>query len=218
VDLRAEHFRRVQLHSNNRIYVFLLHVCEFIYEHWLPDEKGGLRRFRDFIREGLPDLFEKFVLNFYRHELAEDWQVGSPRIYWQMSQANAEADKLVPDMKTDVCLCGPRCSFILDTKFYAQALKEGAFGSPRLPAANLYQLYTYLRQKSADAGWENAEGILLYPRTNKDFCVEFTTHGHRIRALTLDLAQPWPKVHAALMHVVAGSQMSAVAFQPAQPM
>jgi 5-methylcytosine-specific restriction enzyme subunit McrC len=218
LDLRAEHFRRVQLHSNNRIYVFLLHVCEFIYEHWLPDEKNGPRRFRDFIREGLPDLFEKFVLNFYRHELGEDWQVGSPWIYWQMSQANVEADGLVPDMKTDVCLRGPGGSFILDTKFYAQALKAGAYGAPKLPPANLYQLYTYLRQKSSDDGWEHAQGILLYPRTNKDFCVEFTTHGHRIRALTLDLGQPWPKIHAALMNVVASAQMSAVAFQPAQPM
>jgi 5-methylcytosine-specific restriction enzyme subunit McrC len=215
LDLRAEHFRRVQLHSNNRIYVFLLHVCEFIYEHWLPDEKGGPRRFRDFIREGLPDLFEKFVLNFYRHELGEDWQVSSPWIYWQMSQANVDADELVPNMKTDVCLRGPSGAFILDTKFYAQALKSGAYGAPKLPSANLYQLYTYLRQKSSDDGWDQAEGILLYPRTNKDFRVEFTTHGHRIRALTVDLCQSWPNIHAALIQVVSNSQVRAVALQTA---
>lgn len=46
---------------------------------------------------------------------------------------------------------------------------------------------TYLRQKSADEGWEQAEGVLLYPRTTRDVDVEFVTHGHRIRALTLNL-------------------------------
>jgi 5-methylcytosine-specific restriction enzyme subunit McrC len=45
IDLRAEHFRRVQLHRNNRLYGFLLHICEFIHEHWLPSEHGHARRF-----------------------------------------------------------------------------------------------------------------------------------------------------------------------------
>ena len=92
---------------------------------------------------------------------------------------------------------------ILDTKFYAQALKVGAYGTARLPSANLYQLFTYLRQQSCEPGWEQAEGVLLYPRTTRDFAVEFTTHGHRIRALSLDLAQTWQEIHVALMQIVA---------------
>jgi len=203
IQIRSEHFRRIQLHRNNRIYVFLLHVCEFIHEHWLPEESGGQRRFRDFVRDGLPGLFEKFVFNFFQHELGPDWLVSSPVIYWQMSAFNQEAERFVPRMETDVCLRGPARSIILDTKFYASALKQSAFGEPKLPAANLYQLYTYLRQKSTDTGWEQAEGVLLYPRTTRDFSVDFTTHGHRIRALTLDLTQSWQKIHAALREIVA---------------
>jgi 5-methylcytosine-specific restriction enzyme subunit McrC len=108
-------------------------------------------------------------------------------------------------METDVCLHSPGRAIILDTKFYAQALKAGAFGTARLSPANLYQLFTYLRQRAAEPGWEQAEGVLLYPRTNRDFAVEFTTHGHRIRALTLDLAQPkWMDIHDRLMQIVAG--------------
>lgn len=202
IQLRSEHFRRIQLHRNNRIYAFLLHVCEFIHEHWLPEESGGQRCFRDFVRDGLPELFEKFVFNFYQHELGPDWHVSSPVIHWQMSAFNPEADRFVPRMETDVCLRGPARSIILDTKFYASALKQSAFGEPKLPAPNLYQLYTYLRQKSADPGWEQAEGVLLYPRTTQTIAVEFTTHGHRIRALTLDLAEPWKQIHNALYEVV----------------
>jgi 5-methylcytosine-specific restriction enzyme subunit McrC len=201
LQLRSEHFRRLQLHRNNRIYSFLLHVCEFIYEQWLPEESGGQRRFRDFVRDGLPGLFEKFVFNFYQRELGPDWQVTAPVIYWQMATFNPEAERFVPRMETDICLRGPTQSIILDTKFYASALKKGPYGEAKLPAANLYQLYTYLRQKSADSGWEQAEGILLYPRTTQDVTIEFTTHGHRIRALTLDLAQPWKQIHKDLLHI-----------------
>ena len=110
----------------------------------------------------------------------------------------------MPRMETDVCLqCSGR-AIILDTKFYSQALKAGGFGTSKLDPANLYQLFTYLRQRASEPGWEHAEGILLYPRTTRDFAVEFTTHGHRIRALTLDLVQPWQRIHARLMQIVAG--------------
>jgi 5-methylcytosine-specific restriction enzyme subunit McrC len=202
MELRVEYFRRVQLHRNNRIYVFLLHICEFIHQHWLPAEHGGARRFRDFLRDNLPALFENFVFNFYRQELGCNWQVSSPWIHWQMSEANADARAFVPHMRTDVCLRGPECSFILDTKFYAQALKEGVYGSVKLPSGNLYQLYTYLSHKAVEEGWQNAEGILLYPRTNKDFDIDFITHGHRVRATILDLFQPWRRIHDRLLDIV----------------
>lgn len=206
IDLRADHFRRVQLHRNNRIYTFLLHLCQFIYEHWLPDEAGRNHHFRDFVRNGLPGLFEKFVFNFYRHELSSEWQVTAPWIAWQMEFPNPDALLFIPQMKTDVCLQTAGRSIILDTKFYAHALKEGTFGAPKLASANLYQLFTYLRQKSIDSGWQNAEGVLLYPRTSRDINIDFTTHGHRIRAVTLDLAAPkWHQIHAQLLQLVASA-------------
>lgn len=204
IQLRSEHFRRIQLHRNNRIYAFLLHVCEFIHEHWLPEESGSQRRFRDFVREGLPGLFEKFVFNFYKHELDPEWLVSAPVIRWQMATFNLEAERFVPRMETDICLRGPNRSIILDTKFYASALKEGAYGGQKLGSANLYQLFTYLRQKSVESGWQQAEGILLYPRTTNDINIDFTTHGHRIRAVTLDLAATqWHHIRNQLLQLIA---------------
>lgn len=208
IQLRTEHFRRVQLHRNNKTYSFLLQACEFIHQHWLPEEKGGSRYFRDFVRDGLPGLFEKFVFNFYRHELGRDWKVSAPVIHWQLTDFNAEAELLVPRMETDVCLQGPGRTVIIDTKFYASALKQTAFGQQKFSAANLYQLYTYLRQKSSDAGWEKAEGILLYPRTNRDIAVGFTTHGHHIRAITVDLSRPWSEIHSRLVKVIIPPHMA----------
>jgi len=203
IDLRAAHFRRVQLHRNNRIYAFLLHVCEFVLEHWIPAEKGGARRFSDFVREGLPSLFECFVFNFFWHELPPEWHVSAPTIEWQRQSANKDAMEFLPRMETDVCLRSPDRAIILDTKFYANALKVSPHGAARLPAANLYQIFTYLRQRSSEAGWESAEGVLLYPRTTRDFTADFETHGHRIRALSLDLARPWQEIHTRLMEIVS---------------
>ena len=207
LELHGEHFRRVQLHRNNRIYAFLLHICEFVHEHWLPAEHGGARRFRDFLRDALPKLFQNFVFNFFQRELAGQWQVTNPHIYWHLDETNEDARMLLPRMETDVCLRGEGRAIILDTKFYAEALKAGSYGTPKLSSANLYQIFTYLRQQSSKPGWEQAEGVLLYPRTTRDFAVEFTTHGHRIRALTLDLAQPWQNIHAALLEIVGVSNM-----------
>jgi 5-methylcytosine-specific restriction enzyme subunit McrC len=203
IDLCQEHFRRVQLHRNNRIYGLLLHICEFIYQQWLPAENGNTRRFREFAREGLPGLFEEFVFNFYQQEIPTGWSVSRPIIEWQMTSHNADAGELVPQMQTDICISGPGRAIILDTKFYIEALKTGAHGKARLPSANLYQLFTYLRQKSCQPGWEQAEGILLYPRTTRDFSVEFNTQGHRIRALSLDLTHNWQSIHNALLQAAS---------------
>jgi len=206
IALRAEHFRRIQLHRNNRLYGFLLHVCEFLFEHWLPEQGGSEHLFRDFERDQLPQLFEKFVFNFFQLELpATEWSVTRSKIFWQMSAPNEDARKLVPEMQTDVCLKSRDRAIILDTKFYAQALKERHRGNAKLPSSNLYQLFTYLRQQSHVSGWEQSEGVLLYPRTTQTFDVDFVTHGHRMRALTLDLTMPWHNVRQSLLVLVGAS-------------
>lgn len=203
IELRADHFRRIQLHRNNRIYGFLLQICGFIHEQWLPDEAGSGNQFREFEKKCLAPLFEGFVLNFYRRELPKGWNVHAPKIDWQLEHFNADAKSYLPQMKTDVCLRGPNRAIILDTKFYVQALKSSQYGTPKLPPDNLYQLFTYLRQRSSEQGWEKAEGILLYPKTTQDFAVDFVTHGHRVRALTVDLSSPtWQAIHDDLIKIM----------------
>jgi 5-methylcytosine-specific restriction enzyme subunit McrC len=169
----------------------------------LPDAAGGPSRFRDFVREGLPALFEKFVFNFYAHELPAGWTTSAPHIEWPMCEANDDARALVPRMMTDVCISGPGRAIILDTKFYATALTGNAYGSDKLRAGHLYQLFAYLRHRAHEPGWEKAEGVLLYPRVERDFAPEFTTHGHRIRALTVNLHQPWRDIERELLAVTA---------------
>ena len=121
-----------------------------------------------------------------------------------MSEANDEARALVPRMMTDVCISGPGRAIILDTKFYATSLAGTAYGSDKLRAGHLYQLFAYLRHRAHEPGWEKAEGVLLYPRVERHFAPEFTTHGHRIRALIVNLYQPWRQIEREL-HAVTKS-------------
>ena len=103
IELHADHFRRVQLHRNNRIYAFLLHICEFVYEHWLPAEYGGARRFRDFLRDALPKLFQNFVFNFSGTNYPGN---GKSRVLTSTGRLTTriteEARALIPRMETDV--------------------------------------------------------------------------------------------------------------------
>ena len=93
------------------------------------------------------------LANFQRvRGLDAQWKVDAPTLDWQIIDANADAFALLPRMETDVCLRSPGRAIILDTKFYAIALKSSSFGPPRLPSANLYQLFTYLRQRCCEAG------------------------------------------------------------------
>ena len=128
-----------------------------------------------------------FVLNFYKHHLPAGWTANSSIFGWHMEFANADAMALVPQLRTDVSMRGPGRAIILDTKFYANTLASGQFGSGALSSANLNQVYTYCSQRAVEPGWESSEGVLLYPKTTREFSADFVTRGHRIRAMTLDL-------------------------------
>ena len=41
VVLSDQHFRKIQLHSNNKFYRFLLHVCWLFQNHLIPDKQTG---------------------------------------------------------------------------------------------------------------------------------------------------------------------------------
>jgi 5-methylcytosine-specific restriction enzyme subunit McrC len=103
-------------------------------------------------------------------------------------------------MLTDTTLESPARKIILDTKYYAAALRP-RFDQPRLIAPHLYQLYAYLQNQRPSPG-QALEGILLYPATTAPVDARYTLGGHPVRIATLDLAQPWPGIAASLLALV----------------
>lgn len=200
VPLRRSLFQRVQLHSGNAFYRFLLHVCSLIGRNLVPTEEGRGRQFRDLLREesAMWKLFEKFVYRFYEHE-QDRYEVSAPRIDWDVSGPSPEP---LPNMWTDVVLKDPDKTIILDTKYSKNALGTH-YGEEVYKSKDLYQLFAYLQNAEAKGGrYRGAEGILLYPTTDAKLDDEFEVRGHRIRICTLNLAQEWKGIHEDLLAIL----------------
>ena len=109
-------------------------------------------------------------------------------------------------MLTDTTLDAPDRKIILDTKYYAAALRP-RYDRQRLIAPHLYQLYAYLQNQRPAPG-QALEGILLYPAGHGPDAgpvvdLHYTLGGHPVRVVTLNLHQPWPGIAADLLRLIA---------------
>jgi len=203
INLTSHIFHKVQLHRNNRHYRLLLHVCRMLHESWLPEEASGAQRFRDILTDEtrMPKLFEKFVLNFAKRHVA-DTRIYSERIRWHGIVHDDEVAELLPTMLTDVTLESSTRKTILDCKFYRDAFVT-RHGIQRLHSPHLYQINAYLPNKSRKSGWENVNGILLYPAVAHYFNYQFQLLGHDVRICSIDLDLPWNEIEARLIQILS---------------
>jgi 5-methylcytosine-specific restriction enzyme subunit McrC len=198
----AATFRALRRQRPSSQDAFLLHVCELVWQIALPEPTaGGRSRFADFRRDEsfMARLFEQFTRNFFRREQRR-YRVYAETIAWQ---ADGQTDDLalLPTMLTDTTLEAPDRKIILDTKYYAAALRS-RYDRQRLIAPHLYQLYAYLQNQRPGPG-QALEGILLYPAATQNVDVRYTLGGHPVRVVTLNLHQSWPGIAADLLSLVA---------------
>ncbi|WP_022825227.1 5-methylcytosine restriction system specificity protein McrC [Hymenobacter norwichensis] len=201
--LSAATLRTVHRLRPTGIAAFLLNVCELVYHSALPAPSAtGRPRFRDFRRDEplMARLFEQFVRNFYKLEQRR-FRVLSETIRWQAEADSPAAFDLLPAMITDTTLEAPDRKIILDTKYYAAALRP-RYDQQKLISPHLYQLYAYLQNQPVAPG-QHLEGILLYPAASHTLDVRYTLGGHPVRIVTLDLAQPWSSIAADLLELIS---------------
>ena len=204
----AATFRELRRQRPDSQAAFLVHVCELVWQMALPKPTAsGHRRFVDFRRdEGLmARIFEQFTRNFFRREQRR-YRVFTETIAWQAEAQLTNDLALLPTMLTDTTLEAPDRKIILDTKYYAAALRP-RYDRPRLIAPHLYQLYAYLQNQRPTPG-QALEGVLLYPAghgpaATQDVDVRYTLGGHPVCIFTLNLHQPWPGIAADLLKLIA---------------
>jgi len=200
VPLRRSLFQRVQLHSGNAFYRFLLHVCSLVEQNLITAEDGGGQQFRDFLQDEATmwKLFEKFVYNFYDHE-QERYDVSAPHLQWDVT---GEAPDPLPNMRTDVVLQSPGRTIIIDAKYSTDTLRARQ-GTELYRSSHLYQLFAYLKNAEADDDFPRAvEGLLLYPTTDVQLEDTFEVQGHRVGISTINLRQDWRSIHEDLLAIV----------------
>jgi 5-methylcytosine-specific restriction enzyme subunit McrC len=204
--LSRHEFQKVQLHGNNRLYKFLLNVCEIVFKSSLVEQGQGNYLFKDFIDDEhqMRRLFQDFVFNFLRRHQSE-FKVSRDRFQWHTTGTSPEARALLPYMETDITLRSATRIIVIDTKFSKRALQTN-FGKQSLRSEHLYQLYSYLKNlEQKGHPYTSAEGLLLYPVVDQQ--VDFTTElpGHRLSIRTIDLRLPVEALSKSLLQLTAGN-------------
>jgi 5-methylcytosine-specific restriction enzyme subunit McrC len=190
IDLSRNAFGSVRVTSNSLFYRFLLNVCNFVFESLLVNESAGKSRFRDFTRDEdkMARLFQSFLFNFIARECPH-WTVKSENIKWQATSETDPDLGLLPRMQTDISATRPGEYRIIDAKFYRQTLGK-FFETEKVHSANLYQMTSYLMNADALGGVE-AEGMLIYPRVDRDLRERYKILGRKISVCTVNLDAPW---------------------------
>jgi 5-methylcytosine-specific restriction enzyme subunit McrC len=212
IELSNSSFRRVQLSRNNGNYDLLIKLCNLVHSALLPHEDGRGSKFSDILEnEALMwDVFQAFVLNFFKAEQRQ-FSVRSEYIHWDAVALNLESAQYLPVMHTDVTLRSHTRTIVIDTKYYPQALSEN-YGKKRIRSDHLYQLYAYLKNCKSQSG--PPEGILLYPTTSQSLDIAFDMGGNKLRVRTLQLNQPWQKIHAELCDLLIPQGPDNLTFLP----
>jgi 5-methylcytosine-specific restriction enzyme subunit McrC len=201
IRLRTGHFRRVQVHRNNRLYDFVLRLCRLIHDHVSIDEETGRTRFHDFRRDEAKmwQLFEDFVFAFYRQE-RPDFEVHRPQLRWNAVSSEEDA-RFLPVMRTDVVLEAADRAFIIDLKYYEKPL-DRRHDQPKVHAGHLYQVNAYLESWAARGDRPPAEAVLLYPVVEAPFSLRYQLNGRAVRVASVDLGRRWEEIHGEMMRLV----------------
>jgi 5-methylcytosine-specific restriction enzyme subunit McrC len=203
IELHDRLFHQVRLHQNNRLYLFLISICQFFHESLEAQDRPGQYRFRDVDRDErrMRRVFEKFVRHFFaRRQRA--FHVKKERLDWSATAADGSDLKLLPLMETDVTLRSADRTIVIECK-YAESLYENRFFSDKLRSSHLHQLCAYLRNLEGNAEPDRqADGILLYAAVGIALDQSYRLHGHWVRIKTLDLNQPWIEIERVMLSLL----------------
>jgi 5-methylcytosine-specific restriction enzyme subunit McrC len=113
--------------------------------------------------------------------------------------------EMLPVMQSDIMLTRGNDVLIIDAKYYASNM-QSQYNSRSLHSHNLYQIFTYVKNKDAWFG-ENehtVSGLLLYAKTDEQIQPDgdYRMSGNRISVKTLDLNQEFSGIADQLNGIV----------------
>lgn len=192
----------MRFHRNNQSYRLLMGVCYLTAKGLLQSGQGGHVRVMDYLDEQrMCRLYEKFILEFYRREYPQ-LTPSAAKIDWQLDDGLGD---LLPEMRSDITLAQGNRVLIIDAKYYANILQMH-FDVPKIHSANLYQIFTYVKNKEAELANSPHEvsGMLLYAKTDEDLLPhrQYRMSGNRIAVRTLDLDCGFSKIANQLGEIV----------------
>lgn len=194
----------VSYHRNNATYKTLINICYLVIKGLLlttEDGKYKMAQYLDDLR--MYRLYEKFVLGYYKKEYPE-FGAKASYIDWDIGENDSKV--FLPAMKSDVTLTYGLKTLIIDTKYLGKNMQYNTmYNKTTLISQNLYQIYTYVKNKDKDKTG-NVSGVLLYAKTDEDITPneDFLMGGNPISVKTLDLSGEWQNIKEQLDSLVSG--------------
>ena len=193
---------QLQYNRNNQSYRMLIAICYLVVKGLLQSNTAGNTKLMDFLDEQrMCRLYEKFILEYYRKEHPEI-KASASQIPWQLDD---NFSSMLPVMQTDIMLSKGNTVLIIDAKYYGHTT-QSQYGVHSLHSGNLYQVFTYVKNKDAEFGDEPhvVSGMLLYAQTDETVQPNHVYHmsGNQITVRTLNLNLPFKKIAAQLDEIV----------------
>ena len=184
----------LQYNRNNQSYRMLISICYLVIKGLLQSNTSGGTKLMDFLDEQrMCRLYEKFILEYYRKEHPEI-RASASQIPWQLDD---DFSSMLPVMQTDIMLSKCEKTLIIDAKYYAHTTQR-QYDKNTLHSGNLYQIFTYVKNKEAELAKEPHEvsGMLLYARTDEEIYPEkeYQMSGNHIEVRTLNLDEDFNQI------------------------
>ena len=194
---------QLQYNRNNQSYRMLISVCYLVVKGLLQSNTSGGTKLMDFLDEQrMCRLYERFILEYYRKEHPEI-RASASQIPWQLDD---DFSFMLPVMQTDIMLSKGNTTLIIDAKYYGHTTQE-QYGVHTLHSGNLYQIFTYVKNKDAEYGEQphNVSGMLLYAQTDESVQPNSVYHmgGNKISVRTLNLNCSFNEIASQLDGIVA---------------
>lgn len=180
---------KIVFNKNNQNYRMLISICNLVINGLIQTTSNGKTRLLDFIDEQkMSSLYEKFILEYYKkeHPIIE---TNASFINWQLDD---DFDMFLPRMRSDITLSKDDKVLIIEAKYYSDNMQHYYDGNS-IFSNNIYQIYTYVKNKAYENFNNKVSGLLLYAKTESIFQpnVDYSMSGNKISIKTLDLNQPF---------------------------
>ena len=188
----------MQYNSGNQTYRMLIAICYLILHGLLQTQADGSTKLMDFLDEKrMCYIYEKFILKYYQKEFPQI-KANASQIPWQLDD---DERTYLPIMQSDIMLSYQKNILIIDAKYYGRSMQQ-QFDKHILHAANLYQIFAYVKNKAIELAIQrdSVSGMLLYARTDETVYPnnEYQMSGNKICVRTLDLKQSFEGIKQQL--------------------
>ena len=193
---------KIQYNRNNQTYRMLISICYLVIKGLLQTNTNGTTQLMDFLDEQrMCRLYEKFILEYYRKEFPK-LSANASQIPWALDDGFCD---MLPVMQTDIMLSHGNKVLIIDAKYYSHTT-QSQYDIHTLHSANLYQIFTYVKNKQAEltVASDEVSGMLLYAQTNEAVQPNnsYLMSKNKISVRTLNLNQNFSEISAQLDTII----------------